>query len=63
MSKSNNKMEFIFELFAQMFASEENIAEETIAKEEVSKTAEFDAETEELPEAELGNIFEAVCFH
>lgn len=56
-------MEFIFELFAQMFSSEQDNMEELTAKAENSKAIDFEAETEELPEAELGNIFEAVCFH
>jgi len=56
-------MEFIFELFAQMFASEESTSETISAKAETSKAADFETETEELPEAEIGNIFEAVCFH
>ena len=61
---AKNDMEFIFQLFAQLFNSR---SDEEMAAEEKSfaQAQEFEEQTEleELPTIEVSNIFEMVNFH
>lgn len=57
-------MEFIFQLFAEMFnmGAEENAPQQAVEELETNNVAEYESEVEDSPLAQL-NFFEMVNFH